>query len=51
MNLGTHTVQVHAYTMEPLNKGHVGGKCCVLCSEVVLSSEVQNVLELNFLGP
>ncbi len=31
-------------TMEPLIKGHIGAGYCVLCMEVVCSSEVQNVL-------
>ena len=29
------------YTVEPPNNGHVGDKSFVLCSEVVLSSEVE----------
>ena len=34
-------------TVEPPNKGHFGDNiCCVFCREVVLSSEVQNVIEL-----
>ena len=43
---------INCCTVEPPNKGHFGDNinykfsCCVLCREVVLSSEVQNVLEL-----
>jgi hypothetical protein len=32
--------------VEPPNKGHFGTMCFVFCIEVVLFSEVQNVLEL-----
>ena len=34
------------YTVEPPNKGHVGTSYFVLCREVVLSLEVENVLVL-----
>ncbi len=34
------------YTVEPLNKGHVGASNFVYCREVVRSSEVQNVLTI-----
>ena len=33
-------------TVEPQNKGHVGTSYFVLCREVVLSLEVENVLVL-----
>ena len=33
-------------TVEPLNKGHFGAGHVVLCGEVVLFSEVQNILVL-----
>ena len=42
------------YTVEPLNKGHVGTSHSVLCREVVLSLEVENVFvlwESEHLGP
>ena len=35
------------YTIEPLNKGHFGNGPFVLCSEVVLISEVCHILTLN----
>ena len=35
-------------TVEPLNKGHFGASHVVLCREVVLFSEVQNVWEWYF---
>ena len=41
-------------TVEPLNKGHIGTSHFVLCREVVLSFEVENVLvlwESEHLGP
>ena len=34
-------------TVEPPNKGHVGTSHFVLCREVVLSSEIKNVLVLK----
>ena len=33
------------YTVKPPNEGQFGNKSFVLCREVVLFSEVQNVLE------
>ena len=42
------------YTVEPLNKEHVGTSYFVLCREVVLSLEIENVLvlwESEHLGP
>ena len=42
------------YTVEPLNKGHFGTSHFVLCRDVVLSLEVDNVLvlwESEHLGP
>ncbi len=42
-----HYYTVSIYTAKPLNKGDLYKlKCFVLCREVVLFSEVQNVLEL-----
>jgi hypothetical protein len=38
-------LQSKVITVEPPNKGHFGTMCFVLCIEVVLFSEVQNVLE------
>ncbi len=35
------TVYKNNNTVEPLNKGHVGSRHCVLCREVVCFSEVQ----------
>ena len=50
---GRHNMIMVRYgcnTVKLLNSGHFGGQykfsCCVLCREVVLFSEVQNVLEL-----
>ena len=34
----------HIYTVEPPNNGHIGTRHFVLYREVVLSSEVKNVL-------
>ena len=42
------------YTQSTVNKGHVGTSHFVLCREVVLSLEVENVLvllESEHLGP
>ena len=35
---------VRGVTVEPLNKGHIGGRVFVHCREVVPLSEVANVL-------
>ncbi len=45
---------LYYYTLEPLNKGHVGASHFVLCRELVRSSEIKNVLtiwENENLGP
>ena len=42
------------HSLEPSNKGHIGTSHFVLCREVVLSLEVENVLvlwESEHLGP
>ena len=46
-------IEYDSNTVEPPNKGHAlwgqyKFRCCVLCREVVLSSEVQKVCETNF---
>ena len=50
------TVRIITSTVEPLNKGQVGTSHFVLCREVVLSLEVENVhvlvqWESEHLGP
>ena len=40
----THGEARNRHTVEPLNNGHVGTRHFVLYKEVVLSSEVTNVL-------
>ena len=49
-----HVAVHNYYTVEPLNKGHIGTSHFALCREVVLSLEVENVLvlwESKYLGP
>ena len=40
---------LHCITVEPLNKGHFGNGPFVLCSEVVLISEVCRILTLKLI--
>ena len=46
--IGPLSLQAFKYTVEPPNKGHFGISHVVLCREVVLFSEVQNVWEWYF---
>ena len=40
------SLQLHVYTVEPLNNGHVGDECFVHFSEIVPSSEVLTCIQL-----
>ena len=46
LNEGHDTIEIALYTVEPQNEGHIETSCFVLCREVVLSLEVDNVLVL-----